>query len=146
MRSWRRFWPRESGANGMIDLLRSAFSDVLTVSLGTSIVIVLLLALRSFLSRLRASGRYLIWLLVIARLALPVTLPMLPNGLSLTVALAAQMASADAVDAVQMVEIESLQTLPEAAAAETASDVYSRPGSREHRGGSFPAPGGDDAG
>lgn len=54
----------------MIDLLRSAFSDVLTVSLGTSIVIVLLLALRSFLSRLRASGRYLIWLLVIARLAL----------------------------------------------------------------------------
>lgn len=66
------------------------------------------------------------------------TLPMLPNGLSLTVALPAQMASADAVDAVQMVEIESLQTLPEAAAAETASDVYSRPAVASTEEGLFP--------
>lgn len=68
----------------MTDLVRTVFSSVLTVSLSTAVIIALLLALRRPLGRLRAGARYWIWLLVIARLALPVTLPLAPSGLSLT--------------------------------------------------------------
>ncbi len=67
----------------MTHILRALFASVLTVSLGTSAVILLLTALRRPLGRMRAGGRYLLWLLVMLRLVLPFTLPLAQWGLSI---------------------------------------------------------------
>ena len=67
----------------MTHILRTLFASVLTVSLGTSAVILLLTALRRPLGRMRAGGRYLLWLLVMLRLVLPFTLPLAQWGLSI---------------------------------------------------------------
>ncbi len=67
----------------MTEITYRLFAAVLTVSVSTSVVVLLLTALHRPLGRMRAAARYLIWMLIIARLALPVTLPLLPNGLSI---------------------------------------------------------------
>lgn len=67
----------------MTELIVRLFASVLTVSLGCSVVILLLRLFSLPFGRLRAAGRYLIWMLIILRLALPLTLPLLPMGISL---------------------------------------------------------------
>ena len=67
----------------MTHILRTFFAAVLTVSLSTSAVILLLTVLRRPLGRMRAGGRYLLWLLVMLRLMLPFTLPLAQGGLAI---------------------------------------------------------------
>ncbi|MBQ2767695.1 MAG: leucine-rich repeat protein [Clostridia bacterium] len=106
----------------MTEILRALFSAVLTVSLGSSVVILLMLLFRRPLRHLRAGGRYLLWLVIILRLAIPLTMPIAEIGLTLDLHTASQNES-EAEDVQH--DISSETVLPSSAAVETQNPLPS---------------------
>lgn len=68
----------------MTEAIRTLLTATLTVSLTLSPLILLLLLGRRPMQSLRASTRYLLWLLILARLSIPLILPALPSAILLT--------------------------------------------------------------
>lgn len=74
----------ESGVATVTDVIRTLFAATLTVSLATAPIIAILALARQPMERLRASTRYLLWILVLLRLAVPLTFPVTPATLAFT--------------------------------------------------------------
>ncbi len=68
----------ESGVATVTDVIRALFAATLTVSLTTAPIIAILALARRPMERFRASTRYLLWMFVLVRLAIPLTLPVTP--------------------------------------------------------------------